>query len=418
MITRVLRPFFQKRNIEPFVVPGVVDDRSQVLVIDTGDLSDVLFFIPLVDGIRRRYPGSKIDFLIPEQHTPLIVPSGLARQCLVYSPKQMQPWRPAFGSLLRSLSKGAYDVAIVMSLSPNPVLELAALASGARLRFGPSHANSYPAINFEITPSDNGARYRGRRIQCTAPFFGLQDTELHTHWPLPEDKLRQMAQLVHFNKPRKEELLVGVDPGIGKSGKCISLANVHFLIRQLASQTLCSVLPLSDPANQNRLKKFETRLDNVTTGLKRDTLLETILLLAQCDLFVAGNTDLFHFAVAQQVPTIGLFTKHDGADWDPGENETTRVLRVTKDERVNIDTLMDAVEAVTGNRAQSAAPTIAIAVDQEVDAAAEGPATDSDGARFVDAADTTGTAAPGHQTQQLVPPTKNAGLQRPGSNQE
>ncbi len=388
MITKFLRPFFQKRKIEPFTVPGVVGNQSRVLAIDTGDLTDLLFYIPLVEGIRRTYPGSKIDFLLPEEHTPLVVPSGLARQCLVYSAKQLQPWRPAFGSLLRNLGKNKYDVAIVMSLVPNPVLELVALASGARLRFGPSHEKAYPGINLEVSSSGAKKGYRGNRIRCVSRFFGLDPETVKPGWPLPEDKLRQMAQLVHFNKPRKEELLVGIDPGVSKTGHGISLSNLHFLIRQLTSQTCCQVLPLTDPGNQDRLKKFEVQLQNPTTGLNRDTLLETILLLSQCDLFVAGNTDLFHFAVAQQVPTIGLFTKQDAQDWDPADQENTRVLRVTKGERVDIDTLMVAVEAVTGGRAQQAMPVVAVA-------AAETSATEND-------AETEKPEAPQSPTKQMI----------------
>jgi len=77
------------------------------------------------------------------------------------------------------------------------------------------------------------------------------------------------------------------------------------------------------------------------------------LLLTQCDIFVAGNTDLFHYAVALEVPTIGLFTARDGREWDPGPRPCARVLRVAKGQRVDIDTLMEAVETVTDNRTTS-----------------------------------------------------------------
>jgi len=107
---------------------------------------------------------------------------------------------------------------------------------------------------------------------------------------------------------------------------------------------------LTDPANQDRLKRFEAKLTGPTTSLARDTLLETVLLLSQCDLFVACNTDLFHFAVAQAVPTVGLFSRNDPPEWEPGDCPTARVVRFTKDERVDIDTLMEAVETVTRAR--------------------------------------------------------------------
>jgi ADP-heptose:LPS heptosyltransferase len=345
--SNLLRPLFRKGQTEPFVLPGTLSDTSRILALDNGDLSDLLFHIGLLQGIRRRFPGAHIDFLLPEEHTSLVIPSGLARQCLVYNPKQLRPLTPAFWSLVRSLGKHRYDVAVLMSLEAHAVLELVSLASGAVLRLGPSHDHAWPAVNFEVRAPSDEPLYRGLRPVRAAPFLGLGTRAQDRRWPLPVDKLRRMQQLVHFNKPRKEELLVGVDPGLGKAGAAISLPNLHFLVQQLGSQTPCRVLPLSDPHNRDRLARFEADLANPVTGLSRDTLLDSVLLLAQCDLFVAGNTDLFHFAIAQAVPTIGLFTKKDGAEWDPGDRAYARILRVTGGQRVDIDTLMEAVEAVT-----------------------------------------------------------------------
>jgi ADP-heptose:LPS heptosyltransferase len=349
LIASFLRPFFRKGKAASFTVPGMVGDRSRILAIDTGNLADALFHIPLLRGIRTQYPGARIDFLVPEEHAPLVVPSGMARNCLVYQPRQLKPWLPAFGALVRSVRKRGYDMAILMSLDPEPVLELVVLACGAALRFGPSHVHAFPAINFEVRAGGNGG-YRGRRPSLAAPFFGLAPDALESAWPLPVDRLRQMNQLVHFNKPRKDEWLVGVDPGLGKAGHGISLENLRFLVRQLSSQTTCRILPLTDPDNQERMRRFEAQLGSSVPGLPRDTLLETVLLLAQCDLFVAGNSDLFHFAVAQGVPTLGIFTQRDGSEWEPAPRPTARVLRVTKGERVDIDTLMEAVETVVGAR--------------------------------------------------------------------
>jgi len=364
MMTNFLRPFFRKARGASFALPGAVSDRARILAIDAGDLTDLLFHIPLIDAIRRRYPGSRIDFLLPESHAPLVVPSGLARQCLVYNQSQLHPWRPAYGSLLRSLGKTGYDVALVMALERQSTFELAALASGAALRCGPGDGKSWPGINCEVTPPADDSRYRGDRPAYLAPFLGLPTDDLRPGWPLPEDRLRQTAQLIHFNKPAKHELLVGVDAGLGKCGKGIAQQNLHFIVRQIESQVPCRVLPLADPANEDRLKRFELQLGNVPPGLHRDTLLETVLLLSQCDLFVAGNTDLFHFAVAQGVPTIGLFTAEDTAEWDPGDSGRARVVRVTRGERVDIETLMAAIEAVTGGRSNATVTVMRVEEDE------------------------------------------------------
>ncbi|MEN8007387.1 MAG: glycosyltransferase family 9 protein [Candidatus Krumholzibacteriota bacterium] len=358
IMSTLMRPFFKKGKAGSFTVPRALTDSSRILCIDCGELSEFLFHIPLLTAIRHRYPGSKMDFLVPEVHAPLVIPSGLARQCMIYKEGQLNPWRPAFGSLLRKLGAGNYDVALVMSYSPQPKLELAALASGASLRFGPSHKEAWPGVNFEMRPGKDDDGYLGDRLKSAAPFLGFDPEELNTRWPLPLEKLRQMAQQVHFHKPNPDQMLIGVDPGIGKSGHGFALENIQFLVRQLSSQLSCKIMPLGYPVGSDRLEKFEASLSEVPVGLQRDTLLEMILLLAQCDLFVAGNTDFFHFAVAQGVPVIGLFAKNDGPQWMPRGRPRARVIPVTKGEKVDIETLMEAVEGVTEGRTSTASTVI------------------------------------------------------------
>ncbi len=370
LISSLMRPFFRKGQQSSFTVPGALREDSRILCIDPGDLSDVLFHVPLLTAIRRRFPGSKMDFLLPEKHAPLIVPSGLARQCIIYKDGQLNPWRPAFSSMLRKLGNGKYDVALVMSYDARPRLELAALASGANLRYGASHADAWPAINFEMRAGDGqNVGYRGDRLRRAAPFLGFAPEEMNTRWPLPMDKVRQMAQQVHFHKPNPDQMLIGVDPGVGKTGHAFALDNLQFLVRQLTSQLVCKVLPLGDPQDAERLQKFETRLSEVPVGLERETLLEMILLLSQCDLYISGNTDFFHFAVALGIPAIGLFGKNDGAQWVPADRPRARVIPVTKGEKVDIETLMEAIEAVTEGRTSTASTVMppSAETDDELD---------------------------------------------------
>lgn len=380
LLSAVLRPFFRKGTDARFSLPDCVQDDSRVLCIDAGCLSDVLFHMPLLTAIRRRCPGAVMDFLMPEKHAALVVPSGLARQCLVYKPSQLNPWRPAFTSLLRQVQSGGYDLAVLMAHEPQPALEMAALASGAALRFGPSHPQAWPSLNFELRSSPD--RYLGDRLRHAAPLFGFSPADLVARWPLPMDKVRQMAQQVHFHKPNPRQLLVGIDPGKPLTGEALPLESFQAIARVLASKLECRLLPLGSPEEREIQGRLEVLLSSAAAGLNRDTLLEVVLLLSQCDLFVAGNTDSLHFAVAMGVPAIGLFRESDPACWRPAEGPRVRLLAPGDDGRVDADALLAAAEAVAGDRrrAAGASTTVATAapavpaVDTAAKAAGSAPA--------------------------------------------
>ena len=340
--------FLARGESAPFSMPGAVGDEARILAIDTGDLVDLLFHMPLLSGLRERHPRARIDVLAPEAHLSLLAPSGIARSCLVYREKQLRPWSPAFYSLLKSVRGEKYDLSVVMSFAPHQALEAVSLASGAALRLGPSHKGAFPAVNFEIRAADLDRRYRGTRLAAAAPFLGLGDLDAYRGWPLPAEKIRRTRQLIHFNKPRQDELLVGVDPALGKCGAGLSVQNLHFVVNQLASQMACRPLPLSLDPDPQRVAEFSSGLSVPPLALPHETMFDTILLASQCDLFLAGNTDLFHYAASLGVPTVGLFLKDDAPSWVPTGLRNVSVLRVRTGQRVEIETLLDAVQAARG----------------------------------------------------------------------
>jgi ADP-heptose:LPS heptosyltransferase len=358
MLTTLMRPFFRKRETAPFRVPGELGAESRVLCIDTGDLSDMIFHAPLLTAYKRRHPGAAMDFLVPEDHLDLVALSGLAHHCMVYRAGQINPWRPSYSALLRKLGAGDYDVAVVMAFRPQPRLELGALASGARLRLGPSHADGWPAVNFEVRREPDAGGYYGDRMAVIAPFLGFAPAELKPRWPLPDDRVRHTAQQIHFHKPNPEQMLIGIDPGATKGGHVLAPENLHFLVRQLVGRLVCKVVPVGHPGERGRLDAFTARLSDAPVGLPRETLMDMLLLVSQCDLMIAGNTDLFHFAVAMGVPTVGLFSTAEDPCYRPGERPRLRLLDVTSGERVDVETLLAAVEAVTDGRASTASTII------------------------------------------------------------
>jgi len=64
------------------------------------------------------------------------------------------------------------------------------------------------------------------------------------------------------------------------------------------------------------------------------------------DLFLAGNTDLLHFAVALGVPTLGIFTDADRQQWTPPEAEHLEFLASQEGERLSLGDLMERVDSL------------------------------------------------------------------------
>jgi len=358
LVDRLLDPWSRRGREADFTLPGALAPGAAVLLLDGGDLADLIFHGPLLQGLRAGVPDLRIDVLLPEGHAQFMAASGLARTCLTYRPAQLRPFRRGFFPLLRAARAGEYAATIIASQAPQPALDRVAMATGAPLRLGPSHANAWPAVNLEIRRGAEDATYRGRRPAAALPLLGLAAPSPGWRWPLPEERVRQVRQLVRFNKNRPDDLLIAIDPGVGKNGPPLAIASLQYLVGQLAGRLACQVVPLSVNGD-DRVKELTAALPAPPPALPRGDLLEAALLLSQCDLFLGGNTDLFHLAVSLGVPAVGLFNEEDGPDWEPRGCPAARGLRVTRGARVDAEALFAAV-AAAGVRV---APRAAAAAD-------------------------------------------------------
>ncbi len=330
---------------EPFQLPGALFDGVKVLLIDSGDPTDLLFSMPLVEEIHDRFPHAHVGLVSDERLHYLALSSGAFHEVIVFSPEQLKLNSKGFSLLADAVGAEAWDVAILLGRHQDPPREELALVSGARLRVGPAHERAYPRVNCAVRSSAE-EHYPYRRTATWGKLFGLPLEHVPLNWPLPESKLRQVAQLVHFNKPRKDQLLVGVDPGVGKMGTRLGLENLAFLVNHLGKRISSKSIVLTADEDEERPAAFESLLTVDLLRLPRPTLMEVVLLLSQCDLFISGNTDLFHYAVALGVPALGLFTSRDGRRWRPDEGESVEILELEDGVELELATVMSRVDAL------------------------------------------------------------------------
>lgn len=346
ILQRILgKPTSSAAADRPFHLPGALHERARVLLVDSGDLTDLLFAMPFVERVREQFPRSHFGLLCDEPTSRLALTTGQFQDLVVYSPEQLKVDSVGHRRLAELLNHPAWELAILLGRRPDLAREQLALASGAALRVGPGHRNAYPAINCELRSPQTG-HYPYRRTTTWGRLLGVSLDEVPLCWPLDEGPRRQAAQLVHFNKPRKDQLLIGIDPGIGKENTVLASENLAFLVNHMANHLRCKTIILTADEDPDRVEGLRSLLRSDQLDLPRPTLKERALLLAQCDLFLAGNTDFFHFAAAMQVPTLGIFTPKDRDVWIPTQAAKVEVLHSKEGDRLSLSDLMAKVDVL------------------------------------------------------------------------
>ena len=348
----LLRKFFGRAGetvptTEAFSLPGALHEGVRLLLVASEDPTDLLFVMPFVQRVSEDVQGARLGLVCSERISHLALTTEVFGDILVVEEEHLQDTGAARKGLESMLAAEPWDVAVLVGRDPDPVRDEIALLSGAALRLGPGHARAYPRLNCEVrSPADD--RYPYHRTETWGRLLGVELRETPLRWPLAEKRARQMAQLVHFNKPRKDQRLLAFDPGPGKGGARVGPQALAVVANHLLAHVPSKGIVLTAEEEGEHAKALAGRLHGELLDLPRPTLLERILLLAQCDLLVCGNTDLFHFAAALDVPVLGLFTPDDPDSWVPERARRCTVMRPRPGEPIDLAEVMDRIDGLFG----------------------------------------------------------------------
>jgi ADP-heptose:LPS heptosyltransferase len=338
--------FFLKRmgKAHPFSMPHDLTSSRELLFIDSGDVTDLLFSAPFVNYFHRNFPDIHMSLLVHEDHAEIAKNIMKIKRMITYQPKQLRVLNADYMALLRRLKSRETDSAVLLGRRYSFERYLVAFTSGARIRIGFENPLAFPFINCEIRLGEEA--YEGDKMLKVLRSIGLRQDEGWSSIELSQRERNHAKQLIHFRKPEKDYLTVGVDPSRGKTKHHVIPEIIAYLANNLASRRKVKFLVLMDPWDAKIADSFSQSLKSEIIDLKPANLNEAVAFLSQCDLFLAGNTNLFHFASALDVATIGLFTKYDGPKWIPAEAPKVRIFKGMRGEKLSLKRFFSIVEEV------------------------------------------------------------------------
>lgn len=332
-----LAPLLERMTrAEAFSLPRDINDRSRVLVIDSGDLTEILFFAPVLKYLKNKYPGMRVSYLVREGNSELVRTMAQINEMITYEPSHLSFSSTTYFALLKRLRSRDFNIVFVLGTEFNLPRAVLAMVTQAAIRIGFSDERAFPFVNCEVRLGD-GIRYEGTKVQSFLTALGMHGWEGLPAWSLSEQDTRWAKQMVHFHKPEKDVKLVVVDPGIGKGRHRLVGNSFAYLVNRLGRRMPCKILVVSNNLDKKRLEQFNGSLDGDLLGMEPKNVKESLALLSRADLFVSGNTDYFHFAVGMRIPTIGLFTRLDEQNWFPKGTPWVQIMQGVKGQQLSLD---------------------------------------------------------------------------------
>jgi lipopolysaccharide heptosyltransferase I len=279
----------------------------RIAIIKPSALGDVLNALPVLDGVRRRFPEAHITWVVNHAYAPLLRPHADLNEIIAFDRSALRGgWAQATMALvrfLRHLRTRRFD--LVLDLQGLLRSGVMTLATGAPVRLGLSSAREGARWCYTHCIDDRtGVRHAVDRCWRMAEALGAEEPK-NLHLPL-DPMVRRWARSTLGPWPRP-----WVAVGAGARWLTKRWPPTHFatLLRRAQAQFggTAVFVGAADEADVSR-GVIELLKGPVCDLTGRTTLPQLAAVLAHADVLLANDTGPLHLAVALGRPVVAPYT--------------------------------------------------------------------------------------------------------------
>ncbi len=290
-------------------------DPQNILVIDFGQLGDVVLSLPALRALRQRFPNARITVAVGKPGAEIIKLSG-------YSDALLEVDRVALrdGNKLVSIARIVKLVGQVRNARFDFVVDLHSLSetnllgflSGAPHRLysrRPGRSLDYLA-NFKPRPPEeaNSNHLVDRYLDVLKP-LGVQEPVRRPYLKTSLAADQAVETLLKKEKADTGALLVGLFPGSGHAGRRWPLEKFAELADYLTRNDRVRVIVFAGPEERELIPSLRPLFPPATVFFDRLTIPQLASAQARLTLFVSNDTGPMHVAAAVGTSVIVLMDR-------------------------------------------------------------------------------------------------------------
>ena len=288
----------------------VSQDPRNILVLDFGQLGDVVLSLPALAAIRGRFPQARITVATGSAAAPVVELSGSADLTMPVDRVALRdgPKLRAIGSLVRlvgDVRRARYDLVIDLhSLSESNLL---GYLSGAPVRiFAQRGGRSLDFLATVRTPwEDRGEHIVDRYLDVLAP-LGIAGGPRVPRLRTRREDDEAVQRMLRERDAAGEQPLVGLFPGAGWPHKRWPLERFADLASRLENNDGARMVLFLGPEEDAMARQVRAAFSSSAVVLEGLTLSQLASAAARLALLVSNDTGPMHLAAAVGTPILLL----------------------------------------------------------------------------------------------------------------
>ena len=324
-----------------------------ILVIDFGQLGDVVLSLPALRAIRERFPQAKVTVAVGKPGTEVISLSGFANATMVVDRVALRdgPKLVSIGRIINFVKKVRREkFDFVIDLHSLSETNLLGLLSGAPKRLysrRPGRSLDFLG-NFNPRPpieTDHRARHLIDRYLDVLIPLGVTSAERQPRLQIRPGDDRAIDKLLKKDKAESGSLLVGLFPGAGHPSRRWPLERFAELADYLVRNDGVRPVVFAGPEERPLVAQMKTLFPQFAIILDRLSIPQLAAAQARMAVFVSNDTGPMHIAAAVGTPVVLLLDRRAPESYLPlGDHH--RVIYSGTIPEISVDEVYGATRAL------------------------------------------------------------------------
>ncbi|MET0625259.1 MAG: glycosyltransferase family 9 protein [Pyrinomonadaceae bacterium] len=349
-------------------------EPRNILVIDFGQLGDVILSLPALAAVRHRFPKARVTVAVGGAAAAVIEMSGVADEALAVDrvalrdgPKHLSVWQ--IGRLVMDVRKRKFDFVIDLhSLSETNLLGFLSGAGRRLYARRPGRSLDYLA-NFRPAPpaEDRSKHAIDRYLDVIAP-LGVGEVSRVPRLAVREEDGRAVDELLRkaasggktwrgasrASGGTSDSPLVGIFPGAGHPSRRWPVERFAELAWMLERNDDVRSVLFAGPEERRLVREARPKFPPSTIVLDRLTVPQLAAAAERVSVFVSNDTGPMHIAAAVGTPVVILMQHHPMFNCYIPPGDRHRVVAARTIEAIGTDLAYAAARAAfTTERASS-----------------------------------------------------------------
>jgi lipopolysaccharide heptosyltransferase II len=298
-ILLIPRMFWPRRSL------NTVPDAPRILLIRIDGIGDLTMSATIFPGLRRRFPGGKVDLLTSEVATP--IGQLLLKANWIDSLFTLPLLHRTLGDHLRMAKQfraRKYDVAIDLRSDVRNVLLI--WLSGAPIRLGLAGSG----LNYLLTESLDLPlkRHQADEPEALVKRLGVEELDRWPRLPLGDDDLAAADQWLVEHKLTRDRPICAFHLGAFLPSKVWPLERFIAVARRLRDEINAQLLVVGGKSEIDLAEEFSKQLGGeVAIATAATSLPLTAAILSRACVLVGNDSGPAHVAAAVGCPVVVLF---------------------------------------------------------------------------------------------------------------